>query len=132
MKEKLKLLSIGRKKAKASSDWEKVVEIYAPGMYDLFYGAGEKDALKQVRELHPEIVLILASMVEHDPMDGLRLLEEIKHLQPQAAVFVIMGVVDNEQEVFDEYLGCGAYKCYASPVSMDALFHDMFVALHLE
>ncbi len=134
MEEKIKLLSIGKKRAKKTNleGWAKIVERYAPDMYDLLYGAGEKDALKKVRELRPEIILILPSILQNDLKDGLSLLKKIKELHPEAAVFVCMGMVDDEQDAFDEYKACGAYKCYSAPVSMDALFHDMYVALNLE
>ncbi len=134
MERKIKLLSIGKKKAKTenSNNWAKTVERYAPDMYELFYAAGEKNAMKYVAELHPEIVLILPSILQSDLQDGLKLVKEIKKLHPLAAVFVNLGMVDDEQETFDAYKACGAYKCYSSPVSMDAMFHDMYVALNLE
>lgn len=134
MKDKIKLMSIGKKKAKADSieNWAKTVERYAPDMYDLFYGAGEKDSLKKVDELHPEIVLLLTPAEDGKLEDGLRYVKEIKKISSQTMIFVVFGMLDDEQEVFDEYIGCGAYKCYSSPASMDALFHDMYVALNLE
>lgn len=134
MESKIKLLSIGKRKVKKknSQGWEAVVERYAPGMYELFSGSGEKDALEKVEALKPEIVLVLQSILEDSLADGLRLVEEIKRLHPRANIFVIPGMVDDEQEVFDAYIARGAYKCYSAPVSMDALFHDMFVALNLE
>lgn len=134
MERKIKLLSIGKKKAKAehSNNWAKTVERYAPDMYELFYAADEKDAFKKVVELRPEIILILPSVLQSDLEDGLRLLKEIKQLHHSAAVFINLGMVDDEQEAFDAYKTCGAYKCYSAPVSMDAMFHDMYVALNLE
>lgn len=134
MKDRIKLMSIGKKKAKVDNlkNWAKTVERYAPDMYDLFYGAGEKDSLKKVDELHPEIVLLLAPAEDGKLEDGLRYVKEIKKLSSQTMIFVVFGMLDDEQEVFDEYIGCGAYKCYSSPASMDALFHDMYVALNLE
>lgn len=69
MENKIKLLSIGKKKAKAVhlENWTKTVERYAPDMYELFYGAGEEDALKKVDKLRPEIILILPSILQRDP-----------------------------------------------------------------
>lgn len=101
-------------------------------MYELFYSAGEKDTLKKIDVFHPEIVLILPSIFDSSLISGLSLLKEIKQLHPMAAVFVNLGMVDNGQEAIDAFMACGAYKCYAAPVSMDALFHDMYVALNLE
>lgn len=134
MMHKIKLLSAGKKKAKFENlkNWEKTVERYAPDMYDLFYGAGEKDILNKVDELRPEIVLVLPSILQRDLNDGLRLLKEIHELHPSAAIFVTLGIVDDEQEAIDAFMAAGAYKCYAAPVIMDSLFHDMYVALNLD
>lgn len=134
MGEKIKLMSIGNRKAKPvnSSNWAKTVERYAPDMYELFYVVGEKEAIKKVAELRPEIILILPSVLQDKLTDGLRLLKEIKQLHPKAAVFMNIGMVDDEQEAIDAYMASGAYKCYVAPISMDALFHDMYVALNLE
>lgn len=41
MREKIKLMSIGKKKPKNLVGWSKTVERYAPDMYDLLYGVGE-------------------------------------------------------------------------------------------
>lgn len=132
--DKRKLMSVGKRKAKAESldGWSKTVERYAPDRYELFYGAGRKDALKKVAELQPELVLLLSVAEDGDLEQGLRLVKEIKQLSPQTMIFVTFDVLDEEEEVFDEYIGCGAWKCYTSPVSMDALFHDMYVALNME
>ena len=134
MGEKIKLMSVGSKKAKLanSSNWAKTVERYAPDMYELIYVVGEKETLKKVEELRPEIILILPSILQDNIEDEVRLLKEIKQVHPQAAVFMNMGIVDDEQEAIDAYMAAGAYKCYSAPISMDALFHDMYVALNLE
>lgn len=134
MNAKIKLMSIGKKKAKAEhiSSWSKTVERYAPDMYDLLYGAGEKDSLKKVAEFHPEIVLLLSVSEDGNLKNGLRLVKEIRQLSPRTMIFVIFDTLDEEEDVFDEYMDCGAYKCYTSPTSMDALFHDMYVALNME
>lgn len=132
MREKIKLMSIGKKKPKNLVGWSKTVERYAPDMYDLLYGVGEKDSLKKVAEFHPEIVLVLSVAEDGNLKNGLRLVKEIRKLSSQSIIFVIFNMLDNEEELFDEYIDCGAYKCYASPASMDALFHDMYVALNME
>lgn len=128
MKDKIKLMTIVKKKVKEKDKeaWLKVVESFAPDMYDSFYGIGEKDSLKKVAELQPEIVFL-----SDDVKNALRLMKEIKQLSPWTMIFVFC-VLDDEEDVFDEWLACGAYKCYASPVSMNALFHDMYVALNKE
>lgn len=134
MKEKIKLMSIVKKKAKAENirSWAKTVERYAPDMYDLPYGVGEKDSFKKVSELQPEIVLLLSVMEDNDIENGLRMVKGIRRLSPKTMIFVIFDMIDDEEEVFDKYIDCGAYKCYTSPASVDALFHDMYVALNME
>jgi len=134
MKEKIKLLSVGKKKPKTENlkNWEKTVERYAPDMYELLYSAGEKDTLKKLDEFHPEIVLLLPSILQNNLADGLRFLKEMLQLHPTAAVFVNLGMIDDEQEAIDAFMACGAYKCYTAPVVMDSLFHDMYVALNIE
>lgn len=126
---KIKLMSVVRKRVKEKNEsaWLKTVETFAPGMYDSFNGIGEKDSLKKAEELQPEIVLLFA-----DVKNALRLMGEIKQRSPRTMIFVLFGVLDEEEEVFDEWLAHGAYKCYTEPVSMNALFHDMYVALNRE
>lgn len=128
MKDKIKLMTIVKKKVKEKDKeaWLKVVESFAPGMYESFYGVGEKDSLKKVAELQPEIVFL-----SDDVKNALRLMKEIKQLSPWTMIFVFC-VLDDEEDVFDEWLACGAYKCYPSPVSINAVFHDMYVALNKE
>lgn len=134
MDNKIKLLSVCKKKPKKENinNWSKIVERYAPNMYELLFSAGEKDVLKEVEDSSPEIILILPSVMQKDIMDGVELLQKIKHLSPKSQVFVNLGVVDEEQEAIDLFMANGAYKCYLPPIVMDSLFHDMYVALNLE
>lgn len=134
MNKKIKLLSVGRKKPKKENlkSWEKTVERYAPDLYELIYSAGDKDTLEKINKFQPEIVLILPSVLQKDIANGFELVKKIKQMYPQTAVFVNLGMVDDEQTAIDEFKSYGAYKCYTMPVSMDALFHDMYVALNLE
>lgn len=128
MKDKIKLMTIVKKKVKEKNEkaWLKVVESFAPDMYESFYGVGEKDSLKKVAELQPEIVFL-----SDDIKNALRLMKEIKQLSPRTMIFVF-GVLNDEEDVFDEWIASGAYKCYPSPVSINAVFHDMYVALNKE
>lgn len=132
--DKIKLLSVCRRRPKAASSasWAAVVENYAPDRYELLSSAGERDTLKKVEQFHPEIVLILPSILHGDLSDGVGLLREIKRLSPESAVLVHIGNVDDEQAAVDAFMAAGAYKCYLPPVVMDTLFHDMYVALNLE
>lgn len=134
MNDKIKLMQIVKKKPKAEglASWSKTAERYAPGRYELLTGVGEKDSLKKVEEFQPEIVLLLSIAEDGNLKNGLRLVKEIKRLSSRTMIFVIFDMLDDEEEVFDKYIGGGAYKCYTSPASMDALFHDMYVALNKE
>jgi hypothetical protein len=131
---KIKLMSVGGKKATRENlrAWERTVEYYAPDMYDLIYCKKESDVIAQMNALHPEIALILESSLGNDLQKGIGIVKTIKKINPKTAVFICLGVVDDEQEAIDRFTMCGAYKCYVPPVSMDALFHDMYVALNLE
>ncbi len=134
MTKKIKLLSVGKKKPKKENliSWSRTVEKYAPDMYEPIYSAGIEDTIKTIEDTHPGIVLILPSILEKDLKEGLKLVSDIKKINPDSAIMVNLGMVDDEQEAIDSFMSCGAYKCYPMPVSMDALFHDMFVALNLE
>lgn len=127
--QKIKLLSIGNKKLKPvdKANWEKLIERYAPDLYEYSYAIGDKEAIKQVTNLKPEII-----MVTNDMKDSLGLVEKIKEINPAGAVFVVLGLVDDEQEASDAFKERGAYKCYSVPLSLDTLTHDMYVALNLE
>lgn len=129
MSKKIKLLSVAKKKPRKETNngWEETVNYYAPDMYELLRGVGEKDTLEKVKEQKPEIVLILSDMA-----DNTQLAAKIKQIHPETAIFVVLGMVADEQELIDAFMAEGVYKCYPQPVSMDALFHDMFVALNLE
>lgn len=131
---KIKLMSVGGKRTKKENlrAWERTVEYYAPDMYDLIYCKNENDVITKMNTLHPEIVLLLASALGADLQKGINIVKHIKSIDSKTAIFVCLGMVDDEQEAIDRFSSCGTYKCYAMPVSMDALFHDMYVALNLE
>lgn len=129
MNAKIKLLSIGNKKLKTENvkSWNNLMERYAPGLYENFYAVGEKEAIKQVIQLQPEITMLSDNM-----KDALGLLIKIKQINPAGVVFVVLGMVDDEQRIMTEFKAHGAYKCYTPPLSMDTLIHDMYVALNIE
>lgn len=129
MKARIKFLSIGNKRLKSEhvKNWNNLIERYAPDMYAIFNAVGEEEGIKQIVQLRPEIIM-LSSKIK----DVMGLLIKIKQIHPTAAVFIMLGVVDDEQEAIDELKAHGAYKCYTSPLSMDTLIHDMYVALNME
>ena len=133
MKEKIKFMTIVKGKTNKSNmeSWKKVIERYAPDMYDMIFVTGEEESIKQVGKLRPEIIVIDLGN-QHKPMDALGLLKKIKQLHPPAPILIILGMVNDEQETIDEFMAYGAYKCYLPPIVVDTLIHDMYVALNLE
>lgn len=134
MSDKIKYLTIASKlpKKKNKESWAETVECFAPDMYELLYGVAGKDAYKKVSELQPEIVWLSSDVVKNDLKKGQQMVQEMKRLSPRTAIFVLFDELDDEEAVFDEYIACGAFKCYTSPWSVNAIFHDMYVALNLE
>ena len=130
MNAKKKILSIGNKKWKSRDveNWNHLIEEYAPGLYENYRAIGEREAIEQVKQLQPEIIMMT------NRMEGvLELLSKIKQIHPEGAVFVVLAEAeDDEQAAMDEFKARGAYKCYSTPLSMDTLVHDMYVALNME
>lgn len=126
---KIKLLSIGNKKIKSAdkASWERLIDRYAPELYENFYAVGDEQAIQYIEDLKPEIILL-----PDDMKDSFSLVEKIKELAPSSVILVVLGTVDDEQEAMEEFGKRGAYKCYPVPLSMDTLTHDMYVALNLE
>lgn len=127
--EKLKILSIGGKKMKKDEkkNWEKLVEIYAPDLYDNYYATGEKESLKEIVLLNPEVMI-----VANDMKDTIGFVKKAKEVHPEGVILVILGMVDDEQLEIERFCAAGAYKCYPIPLSIDTLIHDMYVAMNLE
>lgn len=132
MADKLKLFSALKKKTHGKTGWKDVVERFSPNLYELFDGIGEKDILKKVNELKPEIILVSSLFAEADVDATAQLVKNMKLVNPSGAIFVRLGQIEDEEEATDLFMSCGAYKCYPEPVIMNALFHDFYVSLHLD
>lgn len=134
MSDKIKYLTIVNKMPKKADQesFAKTAQYFAPDMYELLYAIVGKDADQKVSELQPEIVCLTSRTMKNDVKKGLQMVQKIKQLSPRTAIFVIFDELDDEEAVFDEYMACGAYKCYTSPFSVNAVFHDMYVACNLE
>lgn len=132
MSEKIKLFSALKRKPHGTSAWADVVERFSPGLYELCNGIGEKDIIKKVEELKPEIIMISSFFPESDIDSTAKLIRNIKKVNEKGKIFVRLGRIDDEEDVSDVFVDCGAYKCYPDPVSMNALFHDFYVSLHLD
>lgn len=134
MGDKIKFLTVHHKKLKEKdkAGWAKTVEMFAPDMYELHYGIAGKDAWEKVAALRPGIVWVYPDVMKNDLEKGRQMVQKIKGLSPESAVFVLFNELEDEEEVFDEYIACGAFKCYVPVYSVNAIFHDMYVALNLE
>ena len=128
MEEKIKILSVGHKKIKKeeSQNWDRLLERYAPGVYETINAVGEKEAINQTVLFAPKIIMISEKI--KDPMG---LLKKIKSILPNATVFIMLSIADDD-EIIHDYIANGAYKCYTIPLVMDTLMHDMYVSLNME
>lgn len=137
MKEKIKIMSVNTKKKgrrlrgvkDSGISMAECIEQLVPGMYT-FREVYAGDAVETAETLRPEIIWILLEASG----DCLDLLEKLKRVHPEAAVFVMfVGPTEDEQEVINAYSASGAYKCYfLPPFILNTLVHDMYVALNLE
>lgn len=129
MSNKITVLFASEKKVKnyEKESAQELFDEYAPSMYEIRYATGEKETLKLIEELTPKILVINAQI-----KDSMELVKKIKLRHPDISIFVFIGIVEDEQETTDKYMSHGAYKCYAPPIVMDSLIHDMYVALNME
>lgn len=130
--DKIKVLYVQTKRIKKNAKVKTMgdmIEMIAPDVYEFIYVYCKDDVMGTVRELRPEIVFL----PNHKSVDALELIREIKSLYPMTAIFIMLSdMEDDDQEVIDRFHAVGAYKCCFSTLSMDALVHDMYVALNLE
>ena len=134
MERKINVLEIFKGKVvpkgvKGKSSLVSFIEHVEPDMYEFSFAAGETNAIIQVDKLRPDIIFM-----PHDKsINSFELLKNIKQLHPTAPVFILINtMIDDEQEVINEYMASGAYKCYLPPLNIDTLVHDMYVSLNLE
>lgn len=127
--EKIKLLSIAKKRMKGEElkDFKKLIEEYAPDMYEVFHTVGEQESVQTIIDIRPEIILLSDNL-----KNSLGLMRIIKQIHPTSVIFVLLSIVDDEQSAIESYMLEGAYKCYSPPIVVDSLIHDMYVALNLE
>lgn len=132
--DRIKVLSLGMakneiKKPKGAISVQEYIERIAPDTYEFSKGYIE-DAISEIESKNPQIVWI--------HQDGLRdyndLIHVIKNNNPSIIIFIIIaGLLEDEQEIQDQYMESGAYKCYCvPPLMIDELVHDMYVALNME
>ena len=126
MREKIKLLTITPDKR----DLKRIQDLhdkYVPDTYLCFKAKNEKEAIRVIPEIKPEIIVI---ELLNSKIDGIALINKIKELSPHTKVFVYS--YDDDPDVIDEYKANGAYKYYIIPLLIDTYFHDLYVALNIE
>jgi CheY-like chemotaxis protein len=132
MEEKIKVLFIRAKKLKSkgtNNTIEYFIDQEEPDMYEYASVYSWENVLEEVGKHKPKIIF----MNQNDSMDTLQTLKTLKQLYPSVVIFVFLSDKnDNEQEVVDNYLAAGAYKCFFSTFSINTLVHDMYVSLNLE
>ena len=124
--EKIKFLTIGRTKWTSENlkEWNEVIEEHAPDLYEIIYEFREKEVLKQLKEFRPQVIMLTSLK------NTLDWIKTIKQLYPEKPIFVIGR--EEDEELFDEFMACGAYKCYLPPFASETMMHDIHVALNLE
>lgn len=132
MNSKIKVLTINSKMAKRKRyvvPIEDLIDKEVPNTYEFFNVFSYHDAIDFIEQYKPEIIFI----GHQKSNNSLTILEEIKHINPNVAIFVFLPIIDNEQDNYDKYMDLGVYKCYLTPpLVIDTLIHDMYVALNLE
>lgn len=88
------------------------------GRYVLHFATSGEEALRQLAEIHPELIVILSD-INMPGMDGLELLREIRQLRPGLPVLMVTAYGDDERRRRAAELGANAFL--AKPVDFDQL-----------
>ena len=88
------------------------------GRYVLHFAASGEEALRQLAEIHPELIVILSD-INMPGMDGLDLLREFRQLWPGLPVLMVTAYGDDERRRRADELGANAFL--AKPVDFDQL-----------
>jgi CheY-like chemotaxis protein len=89
------------------------------GKYVMHFAASGAEALDRLAEkIHPALVAVLSD-INMPGMDGLELLDEIKHRRPDLPVMRVTAYGDDERRRHARELG--AFKFITKPVDFDRL-----------
>ena len=88
------------------------------GTYVLHFAASGEEALDQLSEVRPELIVILSD-INMPGMDGLALLREIKRRRPDLPVMMVTAYGDDERR--RRAAEDGAMDFLTKPVDFDAL-----------
>ena len=88
------------------------------GQYVLHFAGSGEEALRQLAEIHPELIVILSD-INMPGMDGLELLGEIRRVRPDLPVLMVTAYGDDDRKRRADELGAAAFL--AKPVDFDHL-----------
>ena len=88
------------------------------GQYVLHFADSGEEALRQLAEIHPELIVIL-SYINMPGMDGLELLREVRRLRPELPVLMVTAYGDDERRHRAKELGAADFL--TKPVDFDRL-----------
>jgi len=88
------------------------------GRYVLHFAASAEEALPQLDEIHPELIVILSD-INMPGMDGIQLLDEIRQRRPELPVMMVTAYGDDDRRRRAAELGANAFL--AKPIDFDAL-----------
>jgi len=88
------------------------------GTYVLHFAVSGEEALVQLPEVRPELIVILSD-INMPGMDGLALLKEIKRRRPDLPVMMVTAYGDDERR--RRATEAGALDFFTKPVDFDAL-----------
>src|SRR5205085_1859845 len=78
------------------------------GQYVLHFAASSKEALQNLAEIHPELIVILSD-INMPGMDGLDLLREMKQRRPALPVLMVTAYGDDERRRRADALGANDF-----------------------
>jgi DNA-binding NtrC family response regulator len=84
--------------------------------YEVFLARNAEEAFSKIKEHSPDVILLDITLPD---LDGLRVLERIKHDDPDMAVIMITGAETVSTGV--EAMKLGAYDCVAKPFDFEEL-----------
>ena len=92
------------------------------GLYVLHFAASGEEALDQLDEVRPELIVILSD-INMPGMDGLTLLNEVKRRRPDLPVMMVTAYGDDERR--RRATEGGAVDFLTKPVDFDALKQNL-------
>ena len=98
------------------ADRETLKSILEERGYRVFIAGNGAEALAQVKEKHFDIVFLDVRLPD---IDGARIFEEVKTIDPEAAVIMMTGY--SEEELVSRAISHGAYTCIYKPFDVEKI-----------